>query len=94
MRYVFIFLSILLPGICLADGTHTAAMVQMADTNKNYLNIDKLSTMNVIDNSKEKVCLIITDDLAGTEYKVTEEREIILLLIEIMKDLNAKIKAK
>lgn len=93
-----ICLLIALPVLAHAAGTDTFSAVQTKDAAKNYLNVENLSVTKVYEDSmgtqKERLCLNINDPVGGKDYKITDEKEIILLLLSIIVDLDAKFKAK
>jgi hypothetical protein len=89
MRTVILILFLLIPSIVFAEGTHTFSQIKSLDVTASYLDIKKI----VI--TKEKV------DVAGTEkdilcftidgkYKITDTKELILLLLEIIADMKNK----
>lgn len=86
------------PILAHAAGTDTFSSVQGKDTAKNYLNAENLSVTKVYEDSmgaqKERLCLNINDPVGRKDYKITDEKEIILLLLNILVDLNAKLNTK
>lgn len=89
---------VIVPVIAHAAGTDTFSSVQIKDAAKNYLNTDNISVTKVYEDSvgvqKERLCLNINDPAGGKDYKITDEKEIILLLFSILTDLNAKLNTK
>lgn len=89
MKTILVILSLFCTSIVFAEGTHTFSQVKSLDVTASYLDINKI----VI--TKEKI------DVAGTEkdilcftidnkYKITDTKELILLLLEIVIDMKSK----
>lgn len=95
--YICIFLLFSMYSISFAQGTYTVSMLKALDTEKNYLNPTKLTLSKVIETNagmevqKEKLCITVSDPIGAKEYKITNETEIIILLIDIMNELNAQL---
>lgn len=89
IRMITLIVVLLFPVIAFSEGTHTFSQVKSLDIAASYLDINKI----VI--TKEKI------DVAGTEkdilcftidnkYKITDTKELILLLLEIVTDMKRK----
>ena len=82
------YLSILLVLFCtsvFAEGTQTFSQVKSADIAKTYLDTTKIVISQEKEGEKEVLCFSIDN-----KYKITDNRELILLLLEIIADMQAK----
>lgn len=98
MRNIILCLCLIISAseIVYAAGTETFSSLQEKDTAKNYLDVEKISVTKVYEDSfgvqKERLCLNIRDPMGGEDYKITDEKEILLLLLNIITSLSAKAK--
>ena len=91
MKYLYgMILSLLICVPVYAEGTQTFSQVKSLDITKSYLDISKI----VI--SEETEAVTITQDkkvlcfTINNQYKITDNKELILLLLEIITDMKAK----
>lgn len=89
MKTILVILSLFCASIALAEGTHTFSQVKQADISKSYLDISKIvvtkEMITVADREEEKICFTIDN-----KYKITDTKELILLLLEIVTDMKSK----
>ena len=89
MKTILVIMSLFCASMALAEGTHTFSQVKQSDISKSYLDVSKIIvTKEVIEfagNKEEKVCFVIDD-----KYKITDIKELLLLLLEIVIDMKSK----
>ena len=89
MRTVILILFLLIPSIVFAEGTHTFSQVKSLDVTASYLDINKIvitkEKVDIGGSEKDILCFTIDD-----KYKITDTKELILLLLEIITDMKSK----
>lgn len=76
--------------ICLAEGTYTVSQIEDIDPAKSFLDVKKITvtkeTETQADRQKEVICFAVGDG----QYKITDTKELILLLLKIVTENQAK----
>ena len=89
MKTIILILILLFPVIAFAEGTHTFSQVKSLDVTASYLDINKIvitkEKIDVAGLEKDILCFTIDD-----KYKITDAKELILLLLEIITDMKGK----
>lgn len=91
METIFTCLAIILcSAVCLAEGTYTVSQIESIDPAKSFLDVKKITvtkeTETQADRQKEVVCFAVGDG----QYKITDTKELILLLLKIVTEGQAK----
>ena len=91
MKTIFSFLVIIFcSSICFAEGTYTVSQVESLDPAKSFLDVKKITvtkeTETQADREKEVICFAVGDG----QYKITDTKELILLLLKIVTEGQAK----
>ena len=84
MRYLFLLLILFCTSV-FAEGTQTFSQVKSIDITKTYLDTTKIVVSQEKEGEKDVLCFSIDG-----KYKITDNRELILLLLEIITDMKAK----
>lgn len=86
MKYLYgVILSLLICPSVFAEGTQTFSQVKSVDIAKTYLDTTKIVVSQEKEDEKDVLCFSIDN-----KYKITDNRELILLLLEIITDMKAK----
>ena len=89
MKTIILIRILLFPVIAFAEGTHTFSQVKSLDVTASYLDINKIvitkEKIDVAGLEKDILCFTIDD-----KYKITDTKELILLLLEIITDMKNK----
>ena len=84
IKWILLSLFIALP--VYAEGTYTASQVKTMDIEKRYLDISNIQVTEKLEGDKSIVCLNIDNT-----YEITDVGEMIKILIDIIKNLNATV---
>lgn len=83
-------------GLVFAEGTHTASGVKNALSKADYENINNIVIDYETQSLREgqKMIFRIINPVDGKEYKITEQEEMILFLLDLLRSYSQKLESK